>query len=44
MNIEKWIHNRTVTKGFLFYKKHTFDVSIIFFNIFYFIFQYFDSV
>ena len=33
----------TITNGFSFYKKHIFDFTTKFCNIFHFIFQYFDS-
>ena len=39
-NIKNLIRNRTVTKGFLFSKKHIFDSTAMVCNIFPFIFQY----
>ena len=43
-HIRSLICNLITTKGFSFYKKHTFDfASNIFCNMLHFIFQYFDS-
>ena len=38
MNIKSLIRNRTITKGFFFYKKQIFDFTTIFYNIFHLLF------